>query len=371
MFIFCLVGLSFVPLMLTRRCGPYPGLWLPLMGLPVYIILSLTAFFHHTYLPLLSGSAALVVAQIFNLAVRMIEERAATRTSLAALSVYLDPKLAQQIVQHPELLTPGGKRHEMTVFFSDLVGFTALAEHISPEDLVDSLNRYFESMEPIISRLGGIVDKYDGDSIMAFWGSPLMPRADHAAAACRAALEQQAALSELNIRLRREGHPPFSALMSLCSGPMVVGNIGAEKRLNYTVMGDAVNLASRLVAVNKIYQTSILVNDQTATASASVVELRALDRITVPGRRESLAIFEVMAPKGGLGDRSRRGRDLYEEALKLYFQREFMKALGLFEETMSYLPADGPAQLMSARCREFLRFPPEEDWSGVSALAVK
>ena len=370
-FILGLLALSLTPVLLSRRCGPYPGLWLPLILLPLFIGLSLPAFLNHVYLPVLPGAIALVLAQIFSLGVRMVEERAATRVSLAALSVYLDPKLAEQIVRHPELLAPGGKRHEMTVFFSDLVGFTALAEHISPEDLVDSLNRYFDRMEPIISRQGGIVDKYDGDSIMAFWGAPLMPRPDHAAAACLAALEQHQALSELNAKLRAEGHPPFSALMSLASGPMVVGNIGAERRLNYTVMGDAVNLASRLVAVNKIYQTSIIINDRTAAEAASAVELRALDRITVPGRRESLAIFEVMARKGDLDERQLEGRDLYERGLKLYFQREFMKALGLFDEALAYMPADGPSELMSVRCREFLRFPPKEDWAGVSALAVK
>ena len=363
--------IALLPLTLSQRCGPYPGIWLPLILAPAYLGLSAAAFVHHIYLPVISGVCALVMAQIFCLSVRSDETRLVTRTSMTALSLYINPTLADQIVKHPELLTRGGQRQEMTVFFSDLVGFTALAEHISPESLVVSLNRYFETMEPIIRAHGGILDKFDGDAIMAFWGSPLLPRPAHAADGCLAALDQRDTLARLNEQLVAEGRPPFSVLMGLNTGQAVVGNIGAENRLNYTVMGDSVNLASRLVPVNKIYQTQIIVSETTAAEAAAAVELRSLDRITVPGRSESLAIFEVMSRKGELSDRQGRGREIYEAALRLYFKREFQKALGLFEETFSYLGGDGPAELMSARCREFMRVPPLDDWQGVSSLATK
>ncbi len=371
LYLFGMVFLALVPLMLSRRCGPYPGLWLPAALLPGYLVLAGAAFLKHLYLPVLPGAAALLMAQIFGLSLRAVEGRQATRTSLAALSLYVSPKLAEQILEHPEFLSRGGRRQEMTVFFSDLVGFTTLAEHLSPENLVSVLNSYFESMEPVISASGGVLDKFGGDAIMAFWGAPLLPRPDHAAAACRAALDQQEALSALNVRLRAEGRPPLSTLMGLATGPMVVGNIGAKTRLNYTVMGDAVNLASRLVSVNKVYQTGIIISDQTARDAAGAVELRTLDRITVPGRRESLVIFEVMARKGALSDDQRRGRDLFEAALTLYFNRDFHKALGLFEEALSFLQGDGPSELMCARCRDFLRVPPRDDWQGVSCVFAK
>jgi adenylate cyclase len=199
----------------------------------------------------------------------------------------------------------------------------------------------------------------------------LLERLDHAAAACLAALEQQSALARLNAMLLAEGQMPFSALMGLTTGPMVVGNIGAETRLNYTVMGDAVNLASRLVAVNKIYQTAIIVGEQTALAAAGAVECRNLDRVTVPGRSVSLSIFEVMGAKGSLSDQQRRGRDLFEAGLSLYFIRDFQKALGQFEETLSFIQGDGPAELMSGRCRQYLLNQPGDDWDGVTKLAVK
>ena len=362
------VLIGFLPLTLSQRCGPYPGLWLPLFLAPLYLGLSALTFFHHLYLPALSGLCALIMAQVFCLSVRSDEVRMVTRTSLTALGLYINPALADQIIKHPELLTRGGQRQEMTVFFSDLVGFTALAEHISPESLVVSLNRYFEAMEPVIREHGGILDKFDGDAIMAFWGSPILPRPAHPMDGCLAALEQRDSLARLNEQLVAEGHPPFSVLMGLNTGQAVVGNIGAENRLNYTVMGDSVNLASRLVPVNKIYQTQIIVSETTAERAASAVELRALDRITVPGRSESLAIFEVMAHKGRLSNGQLRGREVYEAALRLYFKREFQKALGLFEETFSYLGGDGPAELMSARCREFRRVPPLDDWQGVTSL---
>lgn len=364
-----LIALS--PLALSQRCGPYPGLWLPMALAPAYMALSAAAFAAHIYLSMLTGVSALIMAQIFCLLVRSDEIKTLTKTSLTALSLYINPTLADQIVKHPELLTREGQRREMTVFFSDLVGFTSLAEHVSPENLVVGLNRYFETMEPIIREHGGILDKFDGDAIMAFWGSPLLPRSSHAADGCVAALSQRESLARLNEQLTAEGRPTFSVLMGLNTGQAVVGNIGAENRLNYTVMGDSVNLASRLVAVNKIYQTRIIVSETTAAQAASAVELRALDRVTVPGRSESIAIFEVMALKGALSDRQLKGREMYEAALKFYFNREFKKALGLFEETFSYLGGDGPAELMSARCREFLRVPPLDDWQGVSCLTIK
>ena len=288
-----------------------------------------------------------------------------------ALELYLNPRLARRILADPGLLSRGGQRREMTIFFSDLVGFTSLAEYLSPEDLVGALNHYFEVMEPLITRHGGLLDKFGGDSIMAFWGAPLWPARNHAASAALAALDQQAALFRLNQDLIREGRPPLSALMGLNTGPVVVGNIGAEKRLNYTVMGDAVNLAARLVAVNKIYHTQIILSGRTALEAAEAVELRTLDRITVPGRQKDVTIHEVLAPKGELDSARREGRDLFEAGLEYYWRRDFQKALGLFEEVLGLVFGDGPSELMGARCREFLLAPPPEDWPGVTELEVK
>lgn len=370
-YLFFMTLISLAPLMLSRRCGPYPGLWLPAAMLPCFLVLAWASFMRHLYLPVLPGATVFVLAQLFALRVRTLENLQSARTTLTALSLYVSPKLAEQIVAHPEYLTRGGQRRDMTAFFSDLVGFTSLAEHMSPENLVISLNRYFETMEPIISASDGILDKFAGDSIMAFWGSPILPNPDHARTGCLAALDQWEALTRLNVQLLKEGRPPLSALMGLTTGPMVVGNIGAETRINYTVMGDAVNLASRLVAVNKIYQTHIIVSEMTAWEAGGALEMRTLDRITVPGRSESLTIYEVMGRSGELADRLRRGRDFYEAGLKFYFERDFQKALGLFEEALTRIQGDGPAELMSAKCREFLLAPPPEDWLGVTCLAVK
>lgn len=369
---FLLAAVALLPLLFSSNCGQkYPWLWLPLAMIPVVLGLSILAFVQRLYLPAISASASLCLAQVVWLIVRAGESRLAASTSRMALSLYLNPLLADNIVRHPELLTRGGERVEMSVFFSDLVSFTAMAEHISPEKLLDSLNEYFQAMEPIISQSGGILDKFDGDSIMAFWGSPLIPRRDHAADACLAALTQQTALACLNAVFMADGRPPLAALMGLTSGPMVVGNIGAENRINYTAMGDAVNLASRLVSVNKVYQTQIIISEATARAAASKVELRALDHIAVFGRIESIRIYELLAHKGALTDDVKRGRELYEAALDLYYRRDFQKALGLFEETMVYIQGDGPSELMARRCRDFLATPPADDWTGVTALNTK
>ena len=222
-----------------------------------------------------------------------------------------------------------------------------------------------------MSNYGGILDKYDGDSVMAFWGAPLLPRFDHAASGCLAALDQHEALARLNQQFITEGRHPMTTLMGLSTGSMVVGNIGTQSRLNYTVLGDAVNLAARLVPVNKIYQTQIIISERTAREAARSVELRTLDKITVSGRRESLAIYEVMAHKGQLNDKRLRGRDLFENALRFYFEREFQSALGLFEEVLAYLPGDGPAELMCVSCRSFINTQPDDDWQGITAIQLK
>ena len=368
---FILLAIALRPLLLSPRCGPFPRLWLPLAMMPIVMVLGWVGFVCHFFIPSALLLSSLGLAFIFAQVVRISESRRAASTSRVALGLYLNPRLADQIVKNPKLLVRGGERVEMTVFFSDLVGFTALAEHLNPENLVESLNDYFEIMEPIISRENGILDKFDGDSIMAFWGAPLMPRPDHAAAACMAALAQQAALIRLNSEFMKLGRPPFSALMGVTSGPMVVGNIGAENRINYTVMGDAVNLASRLVAVNKVYQTKIIVGEPTALAASAQVEFRALDYITVVGRTESIKIFEALAPVGSLSEEEKRGRDLYEKALGLYCQRSFPRALGLFDEALTYLQDDGPAELMMRRCRDFMSSPPGDNWNGVTALNNK
>ncbi|MCL1872230.1 MAG: hypothetical protein FWF90_17715, partial [Promicromonosporaceae bacterium] len=138
-----------------------------------------------------------------------------------------------------------------------------------------------------------------------------------------------------------------------------------------TVMGDVVNLASRLVAVNKVYHTQIILSGRAAGEAAAAVELRTLDRITVPGRRENVTIHEALAPKGALGPIRREGRDLFEAGLEYYWRRDFQKALGLFEEVLALVQDDGPSELMGARCREFLLAPPPEDWSGVTDLTIK
>ncbi|MDR1922529.1 MAG: CHASE2 domain-containing protein [Candidatus Adiutrix sp.] len=370
-FIVALTLAALTPLFFSQRCGPYPLIWLPSAVMALGLLVIASAFALGLYLPLAPSLIAIFVAQFFYLGIRNKEGREATRTSITALSLYLNPALAGQIVHHPEILSRVGQRREMTVFFSDLVGFTSLAERSSPEELVTILNRYFEKMSSGIEEYGGILDKYSGDSVMAFWGSPLRPRQDHAQAAVLSAIRQQDILKELNRDLLAEGRPALVALMGVNTGPMVVGNIGAETRLTYTVMGDAVNLASRLVAVNKIYRSRIIINETTAQAASDVAELRALDRVRVPGRQESLMIYEVMTRRGELGGEDKRARDLFERGLLAYFNRDFSAAKELFEDALDLWPEDVPSVIMRARCRDFIKSPPPDDWSSVTMLGVK
>jgi class 3 adenylate cyclase/CHASE2 domain-containing sensor protein len=211
-----------------------------------------------------------------------------------AFSRYVSPALVSQIMENPGMLKLGGEKRVCTVFFSDIAGFTTLSEGLAPERLVELLNIYLTEVTDIILAHGGMLDKYEGDAVMAVFGAPL-PQQDHAARACRAALAVQARLLELRARWRAEGSPEFITRIGLNSGEMVVGNMGSRERFDYTVIGDAVNLGSRLEGANKQYGTYIMISDATrALAGEDAFVTRELDLIRVKGKAEPVRVYELL-----------------------------------------------------------------------------
>jgi len=277
---------------------------------------------------------------------------------------YMSETVINHLLEHPEKLQLGGERRRVTLFFSDLAGFTTISERLSPETVVSLLNDYLSRMTEIILNEAGTVDKFEGDAIMAFWGAPL-DQPDQAPRACRAALKQQAALAELNRGFAGLNLPPLSMRIGLHTGDAIVGNLGSEKRFDYTVIGDTVNLASRLEGVNKFYGSHIMASEATVAECAGTVEFRELDLVAVKGKEQAVRVFEVLGLTGELEPEVIRRRQDFAQALELYHQRRFSEALAGFEAICAAAPEDGPARTYRDRCRRFQEAPPPADWDTV------
>jgi len=325
---------------------------------------------------------------------RVVFEDREKRRVRRSFGQYVAPEVVEQIERDPErFLAAGGETRELTVFFSDIRGFTGLSEGLSPEALVTALNEYFERMTAALFHRQGTLDKYIGDAIMAFWGAPSV-QPDHAAKACAAALEMRAALAELNRGFRARGLAELGVGIGLNTGPAVVGNMGSSVRFNYTVMGDAVNLASRLEGMTKQYGVAILVSEATRRAVGERFVFRELDVIRVKGKTQPVRIFELMdfvlrerrqgaarrkgpdrrqghSPVAALAPTYPRMLELYEVAFAAYGQRDFRTAHARFVELLQEFPQDGPSRLLAGRCAQFLAEEPSRDWDGVYVMHTK
>jgi adenylate cyclase len=277
---------------------------------------------------------------------------------------YMSDAVINHLLEHPEKLQLGGERRRVTLFFSDLAGFTTISERLSPETVVALLNDYLSRMTEIILEEEGTVDKFEGDAIMAFWGAPL-DQADQAQRACRAALRQQAALAELNQRFAGLDLPPLSMRIGLHTGDAIVGNLGSVKRFDYTVIGDTVNLASRLEGLNKFYGSRVMASEVTVAACAGAVEFRELDLVAVKGKEQAVRVFEVLGLAVELTPELIRRRQDFAGALELYRQGRFPEAAAGFEAILADAPEDGPARTFLGRCRQFKKVPPPADWDTV------
>lgn len=285
-----------------------------------------------------------------------------------AFSRYVSDSLVEIITSYPERLRLGGEEVEVTVLFSDLAGFTSISEHLSPENLIHLLNEYFTTMTEVILNCRGTVDKYIGDAIMAFWGAPI-PSSRHALNACLAALAMQEALQPLQDGWRARGLPCLTARLGFHTGKAIVGNVGSRDRFNYTVMGDAVNLASRLEGVNKIYGTSILVSEFTYQLAAVEFVFRELDQVQVKGRSQPVTIYELLARRE---DNIRfPWLHTFAAALQDYRQRQWDRAERLFQGVLAQRPQDQPTLCFLRRLQRYRQDPPPPDWQGVYILESK
>jgi len=294
-----------------------------------------------------------------------------------ALERRVSKEVMQEILENPSgyLNQLGGVRKIVTVLFSDLRGFTTLSEKSDPDTLVSQLNQYFDIMVGVIQGDRGMVDKFIGDAIMAVWGSvPDLNRGEGSELAVGAALEMSRELPKLNTRWKREGLPELAMGLGVHCGDAVTGNVGSEKRLELTVIGDAVNLASRLEGVTKMYGVEIVISEVVADDLGEGWIVRPLDKVAVKGRKASVGIFEPLARPGDPEEAraaATRKASAFRDAFALYQDRQFTEAADAFDQFLENFPADQPTEKLARRCREFLETPPAEPWDGGVPLDSK
>ena len=302
--------------------------------------------------------------------VRMIREERAKRNIRKSFSQYLSPGVIELIEKDPEkYIRPGGESKELSVLFSDIRGFTTISEGLTPDELVRLLNEYFGQMTEIVFATDGTLDKYIGDAIMAFWGSPY-PQEDHAFRSCSCALQMVRGLAALNAKWKEAGRRPISIGIGLNTGLVNVGNMGSARRLSWTVMGDNVNLASRLEGITKQYHVQVVISEATYRQVANQFVCRELDKIRVKGKSQPVNIYELM-------DVSREQAryepllERFDRAMKSYKDQNWSDAASRFSDVLANFPDDGPSQIFLERAIEFSGNAPEGEWDGVYVMKTK
>lgn len=301
---------------------------------------------------------------------RLIVEEREKRKIKGSFRQYLSPKIIDILTKDPSKLQLGGEEREVSIFFLDIAGFTTMSEALKPTQLVEVMNHCLNEFSKIILKHDGLINKYIGDCIMAFWNAPVdQPR--HASQACLAALDCIKALPDINRKFQEKGLPSIDCRIGINTGVVVVGNMGSDEKFDYTVLGDPVNLASRLEGANKQYHTRIMVSDVTFEKAREEIEARDLDLIRVKGKKEPRKVFEVLCKKGEMLEEVSEGRKRYHQGLALYRQRNFPEAIEAFQSVFDYQPNDHLTRVYLERARAFVTHAPPPHWDGVYEMTSK
>jgi adenylate cyclase len=286
-----------------------------------------------------------------------------------AFSRYVSPAVVETIIADPAKLRLGGERKTMSVLFSDICGFTSISEKMSPDKLVEMLNVYLSSMTAIVFEERGVLDKYIGDAVMAFWNAPF-EQPDHAYRAVATAIKMQKVLDDMNAK-KEFGDVEIRIGVGINTGDMVVGNVGGEARFDYTVIGDNVNLGSRLEALTRQYKVGVLMTEATRQACGDRILARRLDKVAVKGKKEPVVIHEAMAEANEATAEQKDFARAFEAALEKYFAKDFSGCLADCEALLKSHPTDGPLGLLKERAAHFLQEPPPADWDGTWVYTKK
>ena len=370
-----LFTLLFVPLVLIGLCGFTPMLRsiLGFVGVGIAFLLPLLLFIIFSiYLAPLSAVIAMAAAVIVREVFAFVTSEREKKFIRQAFSTYLSPGVVAELIADPSKLNLGGEKREMTVIFTDIASFSTISENLDPTYLVRMLNRYLTVMSNIIMENQGTIDKYEGDAIIAFFGAPIH-RPDHAALACRSALAMKKAEIELNTQLLKDGLSPSPLIsrIGINTGEMVVGNMGADSKMDYTVMGNSVNLAARLEGVNKHYLTNILLSEYTQKQAGDEFIYRPLDRVRVVGIHTPVSLYELTGIKDHVDQKEISMISMWNNAITCYREKRFAEAVDLFSNFLQEKPNDKVTDLFLQRCIKYMTNPPDQRWDGVINLTEK
>lgn len=332
-------------------------------GAVAVITVILGVLFHNgMYLQIIPPFMALGTSSLMAAAYSYATEGKERKFVRRTFSQYMDETIVQHLLKNPELIRPGGRRRRVTVFFLDIAGFTPIAENLPAEDTAEILHTLLNAFTEVVIRNRGVIDKYIGDCIMAFWGAPLDTEHDETDA-CRAALGCLEALEEVNRGFAERGVAPISIRIGIHSGDAVVGNLGSDRLFDYTVVGDTVNLAARLESVNKQFGTRVMVSADTWEKTGDSFVAREMGMVEVKGKSRPVRIHEIMAG-AETGDRVIREKSaIHREALALYYAGQWREATALFERVLALDPVDGPSAWYRNRCEVMAENPPSgDDW---------
>ncbi len=342
----------------------------------IYIFIAIFVFDAGIILNIVYVPVSIIVTYLATMIYFYLSEKRSKKQIKGAFEKYVSKDVISHILEHPEKLKLGGERREITVFFSDIRGFTTISEKLGPEQLVHLLNEYLTEMTNIILRYNGVVDKYMGDAIMAFWNAPLnQPR--HAEIACMASLDMERRLKELQKKWKADGVPHLEIGIGLNTGAAVVGNMGSYDRFDYTAMGDTVNLGSRLEGINKPYGTRMIISESTKKkVEKKKFLVRKLDMVRVKGKNEPIVIYELVSAKKDAADWYYDVVTRFEKGLELYFKQKWAAAKKEFTAAESIRVKkgkahDGPSNAFIERCDFFRKHPPGKGWDGVWVMKTK
>ncbi len=356
--------------LLIPRLRPLTGMAAAFLMIAAFVVINFFVFFSfNTWLNLIYPLITMATIYLGITIYHYFKEEREKKKIRGAFQYYLTSSVINEMLKDPDKLKLGGDKKDLTVLFSDIRGFTTISEKLTPEELVALLNEYLTTMTNQVFHHDGLLDKYMGDAIMAVFGAPL-DQPDHALRACRTALAMMEELHKLQEKWKAEGRPVFDIGVGLNSGDMVVGNMGSEMRFDYTVMGDMVNLGSRLEGINKEYGTNIIISEFTYEKVKDAMCCRELDGVRVKGKLKPVNIYELLGEKKN----EAAFKDLLEgfsRGLALYREAKWDEAIAAFQGVLASRPNDYPSKMYVERCKNLKENPPPEPWDGVFVMTKK
>ncbi len=378
MLIVFLSALTFFGSSVTRKIKIKHGYALEILNILLVLVIILAIYKTSVYMfvhqnivnAIVHPALSVVTAYIGSTAYHFIKERKQNLFIKGMFSQYVNKDVLTELLANPEKLKLGGEKKNLTILFSDIAGFTTFAENKEPEELVSFINEILNELTKIIIANNGTLDKYIGDAVMAFWGAPMEVK-DHAYKACLTSLQMQQRLGELREKWSKTGEAQIKIRIGINSGNVIVGNTGSDLKLNYTVLGDNVNLASRLEGANKEYGSNIMISGSTYDLVKEQFYVRELDTIRVKGKTEPTKVYELVSLIGDAkGEEAIKEMDFYVQGLYLFRQKSFEPAMDYFKRSFEKLN-DYPSKVYMERCKFYISNPPPQNWDGVFDMKSK